>query len=251
MNLNNFWSTQGYFGANTGFGAASPYGTTDFSHWPSQWNAADNRFPMGRLNVQTNPNYFINSIGAGIGGQMRNQGRRRRNLFTQNQVNILRQAFEQETYVKPEHREMLAKKTGLTPQQVKIWFQNNRYKCKQKQKEDDRNCSRSRDDSDRKFHADSPGSSGNSLNLTANNSPDMQIKLEDPIHNISNGENPDLKSIMGYSSDIKDPSQQGFPGFNTMYPYPVSAFPFYPNPMSYPTAATGAPQTVYHPHFQA
>ena len=45
MNLNNFWSTQGYFGANTGFGAASPYGTTDFSHWPSQWNAADNRFP--------------------------------------------------------------------------------------------------------------------------------------------------------------------------------------------------------------
>ena len=135
--------------------------------------------------------------------------------------------------------------------QVKIWFQNNRYKCKQKQKEDDRNCSRSRDDSDRKFHADSPGSSGNSLNLTANNSPDMQIKLEDPIHNLSNGENPDLKSIMGYSSDIKDPSQQGFPGFNTMYPYPVSAFPFYPNPMSYPTAATGAPQTVYHPHFQA
>ena len=50
---------------------------------------------------------------------MRN-ARRRRNLFSQSQVNELKHAFEKEPYVKPETREKLAQATGLTPQQVSI-----------------------------------------------------------------------------------------------------------------------------------
>lgn len=68
--------------------------------------------------IPPNPSYLINTFNAGINGAIRGGGRRRRNLFNQKQVQILRRAFESENYVKPEHREQLAKETGLTPQQV-------------------------------------------------------------------------------------------------------------------------------------
>lgn len=48
------------------------------------------------------------------------------------QVHILESEFFQHRYVSPERRATLANYLGLTQQQVKIWFQNRRYKTKVK-----------------------------------------------------------------------------------------------------------------------
>uniref|UniRef100_A0A0R3RVY7 Homeobox domain-containing protein n=1 Tax=Elaeophora elaphi TaxID=1147741 RepID=A0A0R3RVY7_9BILA len=64
--------------------------------------------------------------------QLRSQQTRRkpRVLFTQSQVSELEERFKLQRYVNAAERERLAVTLGLTPTQVKIWFQNRRYKCK-------------------------------------------------------------------------------------------------------------------------
>ncbi|VDO30093.1 unnamed protein product [Onchocerca flexuosa] len=64
--------------------------------------------------------------------QLRSQQMRRkpRVLFTQSQVSELEERFKLQRYVNAAERERLAITLGLTPTQVKIWFQNRRYKCK-------------------------------------------------------------------------------------------------------------------------
>jgi hypothetical protein len=56
--------------------------------------------------------------------------RKRRILFTQGQVNELEKRFGKSRYLSAPEREMLANDLSLTPTQVKIWFQNHRYKTK-------------------------------------------------------------------------------------------------------------------------
>ncbi|NXU59961.1 NKX26 protein, partial [Turnix velox] len=63
------------------------------------------------------------------------QKRKPRVLFTQAQVLQLESRFTQQRYLSAPERENLAKILKLTPTQVKIWFQNRRYKCK-RQKQD-------------------------------------------------------------------------------------------------------------------
>ncbi|CAH0384581.1 unnamed protein product [Bemisia tabaci] len=63
------------------------------------------------------------------------QRRKRRVLFTQAQVYELERRFKQQKYLSAPEREHLASLIHLTPTQVKIWFQNHRYKCKRQQKE--------------------------------------------------------------------------------------------------------------------
>uniref|UniRef100_A0AC35GRB1 Homeobox domain-containing protein n=1 Tax=Panagrolaimus sp. PS1159 TaxID=55785 RepID=A0AC35GRB1_9BILA len=59
------------------------------------------------------------------------QNRRKpRVLFTQSQVAKLEERFKKQKYVSAMEREELAENLGLTPTQIKIWFQNRRYKCK-------------------------------------------------------------------------------------------------------------------------
>ncbi|CAB00867.4 Homeobox protein ceh-28 [Caenorhabditis elegans] len=58
------------------------------------------------------------------------QKRKPRVLFTQHQVNELEERFKKQRYVTATEREELAQCLGLTATQVKIWFQNRRYKCK-------------------------------------------------------------------------------------------------------------------------
>ncbi|CAI2355959.1 unnamed protein product [Caenorhabditis sp. 36 PRJEB53466] len=58
------------------------------------------------------------------------QKRKPRVLFTQHQVNELEERFKKQRYVTASEREELAQNLGLTATQVKIWFQNRRYKCK-------------------------------------------------------------------------------------------------------------------------
>uniref|UniRef100_A0A7E4VQY6 Homeobox domain-containing protein n=1 Tax=Panagrellus redivivus TaxID=6233 RepID=A0A7E4VQY6_PANRE len=64
--------------------------------------------------------------------QLRTQQNKRkpRVLFTQVQVAKLEERFKKQKYVSAHEREELANLLGLTPTQIKIWFQNRRYKCK-------------------------------------------------------------------------------------------------------------------------
>lgn len=63
------------------------------------------------------------------------QRRKRRILFSQAQVYELERRFKQQKYLSAPEREHLASMINLTPTQVKIWFQNHRYKCKRQQKD--------------------------------------------------------------------------------------------------------------------
>ena len=72
------------------------------------------------------------------------RGRKRRVLFTQAQVYELERRFKQQKYLSAPEREHLANMIGLSPTQVKIWFQNHRYKTK-KSTEKDRSMDKSDD----------------------------------------------------------------------------------------------------------
>jgi len=63
------------------------------------------------------------------------QRRKRRVLFTQAQVYELERRFKQQKYLSAPEREHLASLIHLSPTQVKIWFQNHRYKHKRQAKE--------------------------------------------------------------------------------------------------------------------
>ncbi|KAM6906292.1 NK2 homeobox 4b [Lycodopsis pacificus] len=61
--------------------------------------------------------------------------RRRRVLFSQAQVYELERRFKQQKYLSAPEREHLAGLIHLSPNQVKIWFQNHRYKLKRQSKD--------------------------------------------------------------------------------------------------------------------
>lgn len=69
-----------------------------------------------------NANMFANPFGPNnhipLNANRSNVGRRRRNLFAPGQIAELHKAFLDNKYLKPEEREMLAKRTGLSIQQV-------------------------------------------------------------------------------------------------------------------------------------
>lgn len=60
--------------------------------------------------------------------------KKRRVLFTQGQVCELEKAFRRQRYLSAPEREELARVLHMTPTQIKIWFQNHRYKHKKQQK---------------------------------------------------------------------------------------------------------------------
>lgn len=62
------------------------------------------------------------------------QAKKRRVLFTQGQVYELEKAFRRQRYLSAPEREELARVLDMTPTQIKIWFQNHRYKCKKQLK---------------------------------------------------------------------------------------------------------------------
>ncbi|KAL6095495.1 nkx2-4 [Pungitius sinensis] len=61
--------------------------------------------------------------------------RKRRVLFSQAQVYELERRFKQQKYLSAPEREHLAGMIHLSPNQVKIWFQNHRYKLKRQAKD--------------------------------------------------------------------------------------------------------------------
>ncbi|KAJ0244674.1 Homeobox-leucine zipper protein HAT5 [Hirschfeldia incana] len=67
---------------------------------------------------------------------------KKRRLTTQ-QVHLLEKSFETESKLEPERKTELAKKLGLQPRQVAVWFQNRRARWKTKQLERDFNLLKS------------------------------------------------------------------------------------------------------------
>ncbi|XP_074643729.1 uncharacterized protein LOC141900646 [Tubulanus polymorphus] len=63
------------------------------------------------------------------------QKRKPRVLFSQAQVYELERRFKQQRYLSAPEREQLANMLKLTSTQVKIWFQNRRYKCKRQRQD--------------------------------------------------------------------------------------------------------------------
>ncbi|KAL5970233.1 Homeobox protein DTH-2 [Taenia solium] len=87
---------------------------------------------------QTHQSQQQAQVSTGHHPQQFSQRRKRRVLFSQVQVMELEKRFKQQKYLTAPEREHLAQMINLTPTQVKIWFQNHRYKCKRafKEKED-------------------------------------------------------------------------------------------------------------------
>ncbi|XP_054652683.1 homeobox protein Nkx-2.1 [Dunckerocampus dactyliophorus] len=71
----------------------------------------------------------------GMGSLASTPRRKRRVLFSQAQVYELERRFKQQKYLSAPEREHLASMIHLTPTQVKIWFQNHRYKMKRQAKD--------------------------------------------------------------------------------------------------------------------
>ncbi|EAT33974.1 AAEL013760-PA [Aedes aegypti] len=72
--------------------------------------------------------------GTGPNGSISSQKKRKRRiLFSKTQTYELERRFKQTRYLSAPEREHLANMIHLTPTQVKIWFQNHRYKTKRAQ----------------------------------------------------------------------------------------------------------------------
>jgi hypothetical protein len=61
--------------------------------------------------------------------------KKRRILFSKSQTTELERRFRLQRYLSAGEREQLATSLSLTPLQIKIWFQNHRYKLKKAQQE--------------------------------------------------------------------------------------------------------------------
>lgn len=149
-------------------------------------------------------------------GKMRCK-RKPRILFSQSQVLELENRFRQQRYLSAPEREMLAQTLNLTATQVKIWFQNRRYKSKRGQME----ANLSKDSKCESESEDNTKDGSKSLPLDTE-------KLSDTVSSAKKSER---------FHDLNE-----FGTFGTTYPsayppqYPVSAYGQYPATVGHSSA---------------
>jgi hypothetical protein len=124
--------------------------------WYQPPHCTDPRFTMSRLLTgQTSSQYDMYQSAAAMVDPLKSAyhpfaftpKRKRRVLFTQQQVMELEKRFDKSRYLNAQDRDQLAHSLSLTSTQVKIWFQNHRYKTKKASKEKPgNNCSDSGDE---------------------------------------------------------------------------------------------------------
>uniref|UniRef100_A0A0N5A924 Homeobox domain-containing protein n=1 Tax=Syphacia muris TaxID=451379 RepID=A0A0N5A924_9BILA len=170
--------------------------------------------------------------------------RKRRVLFSQNQVNALEQKFRQGKYLTAPEREALANSIGLSATQVKIWFQNHRYKCKRQEKEkkmldgriNDDNGSRSRSPTNSptdNLHVDDKKTDSSLLPKEIKRcedslgSPDSN---SDHLLNVSNL--PDVSDIKNYQQAMYGHNNMYSGGMQNAFSFPTFAPTGYPTPQN-------------------
>nr|AAB81844.1 NK-2 class homeodomain protein [Caenorhabditis elegans] len=102
---------------------------------PNWYNGNDPRFAAAAALLPCSIDPVRSAINHQFSMSSMSQRRKRRVLFSQAQVYELERRFKQAKYLTAPEREQLANSIRLTPTQVKIWFQNHRYKCKRQEKE--------------------------------------------------------------------------------------------------------------------
>ena len=122
-----------------------------------------------------NHHHHHNHHHAGSSGSSKK--RKRRILFSKQQTCELERRFKSQKYLSAPERENMARSLGLSATQVKIWFQNHRYKMK-KSKCDKHAISRSSGSS----LNSSPSNSLNSTSVSSNNN---KLLKQDEYENVS------------------------------------------------------------------
>ncbi|XP_055464698.1 homeobox protein Nkx-2.8 [Psammomys obesus] len=101
---------------------------------PTAWLEPErSRYPSsdeGGLESSPADSSRLPSPGPASPGSDAERRRKRRVLFSKAQTLELERRFRQQRYLSAPEREQLARLLRLTPTQVKIWFQNHRYKLK-------------------------------------------------------------------------------------------------------------------------
>ncbi|TKR70428.1 hypothetical protein L596_022458 [Steinernema carpocapsae] len=133
------------FGANPyGFNGPFSHGYQAAADFPSYMTTNPQWYGMGGSSISRFSGPVMGLNGGidpsraamhGIQLPMSGQRRKRRVLFSQAQVAALEHRFKQQKYLTATERDQLAAGIGLSATQVKIWFQNHRYKCKRQEKE--------------------------------------------------------------------------------------------------------------------
>lgn len=144
-------------------------------------------------------------------GKLRSK-RKPRVLFSQAQVLELENRFRKQRYLSAPERDLLAHALSLTATQVKIWFQNRRYKSKRGQAEGNSNTPNSSP------HKPSNADESHHINSSVSSSDSMVLGVAENMAIDSNGYN----SFATTSMDRRNSISAFPPPPPPPYPYPTS-----------------------------
>lgn len=214
------------------FGSFPPQYPADFSSYMSG-HSAGYIYPQHPQFAAINRFGGTNQLSLGLAASQNimniNMSRRKRRvLFSQQQVVELERRFRANKYLSAQDREHLARSINLTPTQVKIWFQNQRYKHKRQEKEKKMDGNGKWNESEGREETDSPNSTRSGIESPL-------VKVEKDLE-----EKPFPSSLVNESPCLPDLSSQAL-YHQAMYQqngYMPQGFAFAPYP-------NGAASTAY------